>query len=223
MRQTIQTKNDIAKTAGRAKKKLRTRVIKELSCNRYLYIIAVPVIIYYLIFCYVPMFGLVIAFKNYEIAKGIWASKWVGLKNFLDFFNGIYFTRTLWNTFAISLGDLVFGFPMPIIFALLLNELSMKRFKKFVQTSTYLPHFISMVVICGMIIDFFSTDGVISSLISRLGGVNMNYIGQAEYFRPIFIGTSIWQNVGWNSIIFLAALAGVDIQLYEAATIDGGV
>ena len=199
----------------------RERIARELSRNKYLYMIAVPVVAYYALFCYLPMFGIIVSFKQYEIAKGIWGSKWVGLKNFKDFFSGIYFIRTLKNTLFISIGELIFGFPMPIIFALMLNELRGLRYKKFVQTTTYLPHFISMVVICGMVVDFFSTDGIASILISHLGGANMNYIGQPEYFRSIFIGSGIWQGVGWGSIIYLAALTGIDSQLYEAARIDG--
>lgn len=200
---------------------LSSKIKNEIFRNRYLYLLAVPVLAYYLIFCYLPMFGLIIAFKQYDIGRGIWAGDWVGLQYFKEFFRGIYFYRTLRNTFLISIGDLVFGFPMPIIFALMLNELRSKYFKKTIQTVTYLPHFISMVVICGMIIDFFSTDGVISKALEFLGFSNMNYIGSAKYFRIIYIGSNIWQSVGWSSIIYLAALTGVDTQLYEAATIDG--
>ena len=167
------------------------------------------------------MFGLVIAFKQYNIGQGIWGSSWVGLQYFKEFFSGIYFTRTLANTFIISFADILFGFPLPIIFALLLNEIRFRKFKKVVQTVTYLPHFISMVVICGMIMDFFSTDGIISKLIESLGGENMNYIASPKWFRTIFVSTNVWQSFGWNSIIYLAALAGVDAELYEAATIDG--
>lgn len=208
--------------AGHTKNvKLTETVKREILRNKYLYLIAIPVIAYYLLFCYLPMFGLVIAFKDYNLAKGIWESPWVGFTYFREFFSGIYFTRTLYNTLAISVGSLIFGFPVPIIFALMLNELKSKWFGKLVQTATYLPHFISMVVICGMIVDFFSTDGVISVLISKFGGENMNYIGNPAYFRAIFIGTSIWQDFGWNSIIYIAALAGIDQEPYEAATVDG--
>ena len=203
------------------KKNLGTRIKNELTRNRYLYLMLIPVAAYYLIFCYGPMFGLVIAFKDYSIAKGIAASKWVGLKYFKEFFNGIYFSRTLRNTLIISFMDILFGFPFPIIFALLLNELKCKWFKKTVQTVTYLPHFISLVVICGMITDFFSTNGLISSFIGMLGGKNMNYVASAKWFRTIFIGSGVWSSFGWNSIIYLAALSGVDAQLYEAAEIDG--
>ena len=213
-----------AMTAGGNEKKklsLAMRIKRELVKNRYLYLLAIPVIVFYALFLYGPMFGLVIAFKQYNIGQGIFQSKWVGFQYFQEFFKSIYFSRTLLNTFIISFADILFGFPLPIIFALLLNELRGTRFKKTVQTVTYLPHFISMVVICGMITDFFSTDGVISRLIAMLGGENMNYLASPKWFRTIFVGTNVWQSFGWNSIIYLAALTGVDTQLYEAAAIDG--
>ena len=205
----------------KVKKSVWERISIELKRNKYLYILSIPVIAYYLIFMYGPMFGLVIAFKQYNIGQGIWGSKWVGFQYFFEFVNGVYFTRTLFNTLIISLSDILFGFPVPILFALLLNELRNERFKKIVQTVSYLPHFISLVVICGMINDFFSTNGIISQLIELLGGENMNYVASPKWFRPIFVGTNIWQSFGWNSIIYLAALTGVDAVLYEAATIDG--
>ena len=214
-----------AVAAGKREKNMKEplvrRMKKELVRNKYLYLLAIPVIAFYAIFMSGPMCGLVIAFKQYNIGQGILGSKWVGLQYFREFFQSIYFSRTLINTFIISFADILFGFPLPIIFALLLNELRGNRFKKTVQTITYLPHFISMVVICGMITDFFTTDGIVSKLIEALGGQNMNYLNSAKWFRTIFVGTNVWQSFGWNSIIYLAALTGVDAQLYEAATIDG--
>lgn len=194
---------------------------QELVKNRYLYLIAVPVIAYYIIFCYFPMFGIVIAFKNYEIGKGILDSSWVGLAHFKAFFGGAYFKRTLVNTLKISFYEILFGFPAPIVFAFLMNELRSKYFKKTVQTITYLPHFISMVVVCGMIVDFFSTDGIVTKIISFFGGEKMNYVGDPRYFRAVYVATGIWQGIGWNSIIYLAAFTGIDQELYEAAAIDG--
>jgi putative aldouronate transport system permease protein len=196
-------------------------VSAEIKKNKYLYILTVPVAAFYIIFLYGPMFGLVIAFKDYNIGQGLWASAWVGFKYFREYFESVYFLRTLGNTFIISVLDILFGFPFPIIFALMLNELKWKGLKKLAQTSSYLPHFISTVVICGMIADFFGTDGLISGLIAGFGGENINYVGAARYFRPVFIGTNIWQGFGWGSIIYLAALSGVNSELYEAATIDG--
>lgn len=206
---------------GGSRLRLGQRITAELKRNKYLYILSVPVILFYALFMYGPMFGLVIAFKQYNIGQGIIGSKWVGLQYFKEFFQGIYFSRTLINTFVISFLDILLGFPLPIIFALLLNELQGKWFKKTVQTVTYLPHFISMVVICGMIVDFFGTNGIITHFIEMFGGENANYLAKPEWFRGIFVGTNVWQTFGWNSIIYLAALSGVDAQLYEAARIDG--
>lgn len=200
---------------------LTTRVKNELWQNRYLYLLAIPVIAYYVLFCYLPMFGLVIAFKQYELGKGIMESQWVGLKYFQEFFGGIYFGRLMRNTLLISFYSILFGFPAPIIFALLMNELRQRRFKKVVQTVTYLPHFISLVVICGMIVDFLASDGVLTRVFTMFGGQKTNYVGDARYFRVIYVISDIWQGIGWGSIIYLAALAGIDQQLYEAAVIDG--
>ena len=196
-------------------------VKKELLKNKYLYIMAIPVILYYLIFCYLPMGGLVIAFKQYEISKGILASRWVGLKYFKEFFSGIYFRRIFGNTLLISFYDILFGFPAPVIFALLLNEVRGQKFKKTVQTITYLPHFISLVVICGMIVDFFGRTGIISVMLSAFTGEPKNYMSDPKYFRRIYVITNIWQNIGWDSIIYIAAIAGIDQEMYEAAVIDG--
>ena len=197
------------------------RIKKELKRNYCVYIMAIPVIVYFLLFCYGPMFGVVIAFKQYDMAKGILASKWVGLKYFIEYFQSEYFVRTVRNTLLISFYDIIIGFPIPIIFALMLNEIVNVKFKKLVQNVTYLPHFISMVVMCGIISDFFATEGAATRLIAALGGEKVNYLGLAKYFRRIFVGTNIWQAFGWESIIYLAALTGVDKQLYEAAEIDG--
>jgi len=201
-----------------------TKIKKELSVNRYIYILAIPVIIYYLIFCYVPMAGIVIAFKQFDIGKGIagiFDSNWVGFKYFNDFFKSRDFVRLMRNTFLISFYDLIFGFPMPVIFALLINEVKNSRFKKTIQTVTYLPHFISLVVMCGIITDFFSANGIITKLISLFGGAQKNYLGDASMFRGIYVGTNIWQGFGWGSIIYLAALTGINPELYEAASVDG--
>lgn len=203
------------------KSSLSCRIKDELYRNAVLYIMAIPVILYFILFMYLPMFGLVIAFKKYDIAKGIFGSQWVGFKYFKEFFTGLYFKRTLKNTLMLSGGNILFGFPAPIIFALLLNELRNKHFKKTVQTITYLPHFISLVVVCGMLTNFFSSDGVATQIIMKFGGEKMNYLASTKYFRTIYIASEIWQSIGWNSIIYLAALTGIDMQLYEAAVIDG--
>lgn len=200
---------------------LASRIRTELRRNKMLYLIAIPVILYFVVFHYCSMFGLVIAFKEYDLSLGIFGSPWVGFKHFRTFFGGIYFGRTLRNTLIISMYGIVFGFTAPVIFALMLNELKGKLFKKTVQTVTYLPHFISMVVVCGMLVDFLSSDGMLTNLLAKLGGPQINYIDTPKYFRTIYIVSEIWQGVGWGSIIYLAALTGIDQQLYEAATIDG--
>jgi putative aldouronate transport system permease protein len=167
------------------------------------------------------MYGAVIAFKNFVPARGILGSPWVGLKHFKDFFGSFYFSRLLKNTFLISFWSLVFGFPAPILFALILNEVRGKLFKRVSQTLSYLPHFISLVVICGLIRDFCSESGLIGQLAAMFGGVPGNLLARAENFRAIYVGSGIWQGLGWSSIIYLAAISGVDLELYDAAIIDG--
>lgn len=182
---------------------------------------ALPVVAYYIIFHYAPMYGAIIAFKEFNPALGIMGSPWVGFKHFKSFFEGVYFWRLVRNTLLISVYSLIWGFPAPIILALLLNEVKNKYFKRTVQTVSYLPHFISLVVVCGIIKDFTSTDGVINDIIEFLGGERTNFLMIPEWFRPIYVGSGIWQEVGWGSIIYLAAITNIDPQLYEAATIDG--
>lgn len=210
-----------AKPTKTEKSGVGARIRRELVKNKYVYLLALPVIAYYIIFCYWPMFGLVIAFKQYEVAKGIFASQWVGLKYFMEFFQSRNFLRLMRNTLGISIYELIAGFPAPIIFALLLNEIRNSKFKRTVQTITYLPHFISMVVLCGMITDFFSTEGIITKILMHFGGQQINYLGEPRYFKTIYVTTGIWQGVGWGSIIYLAALSGINPELYEAATVDG--
>jgi putative aldouronate transport system permease protein len=176
-----------------------------------------PVLLYYLIFHYGPMYGAVIAFEDFNPIKGVFGSKWIGLQNFQDFFSSVYFGRLLFNTVAISVLDLIFGFPAPIILALLINELRWNPFKRLVQTVTYLPHFVSVVVVVGMMVDFFARDGLVNQLL----GTNVSYMQSAEWFRQLFVGSGIWQHVGWLSIVYLAAIATIDPQLYDAAKVDG--
>ncbi|MDD3766181.1 MAG: ABC transporter permease subunit [Eubacteriales bacterium] len=199
----------------------QSKIKKELSRNKYLYIMAIPVVLYYIVFHYSPLYGALIAFKNFEASKGIWGSSWVGLKHFQDFFGSIYFTRLMRNTILINLYNLIFGFPAPIILALLLNELRSKKYKSLVQTISYLPHFISIIVICGMITDFFSKTGIVTNLLRVFGVPQINLLSMPEYFRAIYVSTDIWQGMGWSSIIYLSALSGIDSELYEAASIDG--
>ncbi len=196
-------------------------ILKEVTSNKYLYIMALPVALYYLLFHYGPMYGAVIAFKDYNIAKGVLESPWVGFKHFQTFFESRYFGRLMRNTFFISLEQLIWGFPAPVLLALLLNEVRNKYFKRTVQTLSYLPHFISLVVIAGMIHDFMGRDGLITDLFTLLGGKRTNLLSVAGYFRTIYVSTGIWQQIGWGSIIYLAALSGIDSMQYEAAEIDG--
>ena len=199
-----------------------SRLARDLVKNYGLYLLLVPAILFYTLFCYKPLYGAIIAFKRYVPTKGIIASPWVGLTHFEAFFGSYYFWRLLRNTLTISLSSLVIGFPAPIIFALLLNELRSERFKKIVQTVTYLPHFISMVVMCSMIILFLSpSSGVLNRIIEILGGQSVYFMGKPEYFKTIYVLSGVWQNTGWSSIIYMAALSGIDPQLHEAATIDG--
>jgi putative aldouronate transport system permease protein len=180
-----------------------------------------PVVIYYVVFMYFPMYGLQIAFKNFTPAKGIWGSEWVGFKHFISFYQSYYIWRLLRNTVMISLYELVFGFPAPILLALLLNELRNRVFKNFVQSVTYLPHFISIVVVAGMMVDFLSGDGLINKLTGMFGVPSVSFLLVPEWFRSIYVSSGIWQGIGWGSIIYLAAIAGIDPSLYEAAKTDG--
>jgi putative aldouronate transport system permease protein len=180
-----------------------------------------PVVAYYLIFHYGPMYGAIIAFKDFSPALGILGSPWIGLQNFQDFFGSVYVVRLLRNTLAINVLDIVFGFPAPIILALLLNELTSQRFKRMVQTITYLPHFMSLVVVVGIMIDYLSRDGLINKLLSVVGFQPIAFMQNASWYWTLYVGSSIWQAVGWGSIIFLASIANVDPTLYEAAVVDG--
>lgn len=189
--------------------------------NKLLYWLILPSLIFILIFNYIPMGGLIIAFQDYSFTRGIWGSEWIGFENFTDFFSGMYFGRTLGNTLALSGLDLLFNFPAAIILALMLNEVRSARFKRTIQTVSYMPHFISMVVAAGLIKEFCDSSGVISSLAVQLGGKPQSYISQPQYFRSIFTISEIWKSVGFNSIVYLAALSGISEELYEAARIDG--
>ncbi len=198
------------------------RLGKDLKLNKALYISIIPVLLFYIIFCYVPMYGVLMAFQDYDPAKGVLGSAWIGLQNFKEFFGGIYFKRILYNTLNISFSSIIWGFPAPIILALLMNEIRSKKFKKGIQTITYMPHFISILVICGMIQMFTSESGIINTIIVFFGGKNNgSLLNNPNNFVPIYIISEIWQGVGWGSIIYLAALSGIDAELYDAAYTDG--
>ncbi|GGG65166.1 ABC transporter permease [Paenibacillus radicis (ex Gao et al. 2016)] len=196
-------------------------LIKDLVGNRYLYLMMLPVLAYYLIFHYAPMYGVLIAFKDYSPMKGILGSPWVDFKHFETFFNSYYFLRVLKNTLLISVYSLLFEFPAPIILALLINEVRSRSYKRVVQSITYMPYFISMIVIAGLIRDFTDSGGVLNSIYMYFGGDGTSMLQNEGLFRPIYILSEIWQKAGWESIIYLAALAGIDQGQYEAARIDG--
>ncbi len=206
---------------ARSTQSLWVTIGRDLRRNKLLYLMVLPVIAYYVIFDYGPMYGLQIAFKDYSPGTGIWGSPWVGLDHFVQFFDSYYFWRIIRNTLLINVYELIFGFPAPIILALLLNELRRQAFKRIVQTITYLPHFISIVVVVGMLVDFLARDGVVNQLLLSLGINSKSYLSEPEWFRFIYVSSGIWQQVGWGSIIYLAALSGIDPTLYEAARVDG--
>ena len=201
--------------------KIKKKIGREWNRNKYLYFLCLPFLIYYILFHYGPMSGLLMAFQDYSIVDGIWNSPFIGFENFIRFFQSQYFVRLVKNTLLLSI-YIAWGFPAPLILALLLNEVRNQRFKKAVQTITYLPHFISLVVVCGMLTQFLSRDGFITNILVHLGVMEpTNLLGEKQYFRTIYIASGIWQEIGWGTIIYLAALSGVDEQLYEAARIDG--
>lgn len=189
-----------------------------LRKNKWAYLMLIPVVLYYFIFHYIPMFGVVIAFKDYTPFKGIIGSEWAGLKHFISFFNNMYFWRLIRNTIFISFYDLLFNFPAPVILALLFNEIKNKYFKSTIQTISYFPHFISLVVMCGMIKSFTLSEGIITNFMVSVAGINREaLLLNANYFRPIYVLSSTWKEIGWNSIIYMAALSGINTELYEAS------
>lgn len=203
------------------KKSFGKRLGRDLKKYSGVYIMVLPVVIFYLLFCYKPMYGILIAFKDFSPAAGILGSDWVGFRYFKEFFHSYYFTRILKNTLVISLTSIIVGFPMPIIFALLLNEIKNQKFKRITQTISYMPHFISLVVVCSMIKMFTASNGFITYILSFFGGQDYSLLTRPGYFLPIYVLSGIWQEIGWGSIIYLAALSGIDQELYEAARIDG--
>ena len=194
---------------------------KRMYQFRHIYVILLPLLLYYFIFAYLPIGGNLMAFQKYSVTKGIMGSKWVGLDNFKSFLSSYNFWQLFRNTLAISLYSLVVNFPAPIILALLLNEVRSTKFKKMVQTISYMPHFISTVVICSMVLIFLSSEGLFNSIRTLFGGEEISYMTHAGYFRTIYVLMNLWQSIGWGSIIYIAAIAGIDQELYEAAVIDG--
>ncbi len=206
---------------NKERKYTKAAIKKDFRRNGKLYLMIIPAVICLILFAYLPMGGLLMAFENYKPKSGIFGSQWVGLKHFKDFFTSFYFPRTMKNTLWISFLQLAIEFPATIIFALLLNEVVNTKFKRTIQTISYMPNFISMVVISGIIVDFCSSRGALTALISMFTGSNQNLLSMPQYWRPIYIISDLWQGIGFGSIIYMAALAGVDKSLYEAAEIDG--
>ncbi|NSW91018.1 MAG: sugar ABC transporter permease [Firmicutes bacterium] len=204
---------------------MKEKQMRNIKENIELYILILPVLLHIFIFHYIPLYGIVIAFQDYYPGSPFIAFdgsvKWVGLKHIIEFIKSIYFVRVFRNTILLSFYGLVFGFWVPIVFALLLNELANGFFKKFVQTASYLPHFISNVVVAGMVISFISTDGIVNDLIVLLGGNPIRFNIEPRYFRVIYTITSIWKSFGWSSILYLSSISSIDPNLYESARIDG--
>ncbi len=199
----------------------RAVVARDFQKHWPLYLLILPTIAFYLLWCYGPLYGIVMAFNNFSPRKGILGSEFVGLRWYFEFFRSPYAFRVIRNTVLINFWNLVWGFPLPIILALLLNELRNQAFKRVVQTITYMPYFISIVIICGMLRDFTASDGVFGTITKMLGGTPVNLLGNPAYFRTLYVGSELWQRIGWDSIIFLSALSAINPELYEAATIDG--
>jgi len=211
-------KKSVAKTK---KKALVKRFIRVYNRDKYLYMLFLIPFVYFVVFKYAPMYGVLLAFKDYRIVKGVLGSPWVGLKYFREFLSNPYSYKLIRNTVVLRVYQLLFGLPAPVVLALLLNELRSEKFKRFVQTASYLPHFISLVVVCGMIVTFVATDGVVNEIVRFFGGKPFPWLMAPEWFRTIEIVSRIWQGTGWTSIIYLAALSAIGPQLYEAAVIDG--
>lgn len=195
---------------------------KSIWRSRYLYLLILPALIYYIVFLYAPMYGIQIAFKAFNPALGISGSKWVGLEYFIQFFHSEFFSRTLLNTLGISLYSIIVGFPIPIILALLINEVKNRYFKRTVQTIVYLPYFVSTVIIVSMILSLLSpNNGLVNKLLELFGVDAIHFMAEPKYFKTIYVLSDIWQSSGYGSIIYLAALTSIDPALYEAATVDG--
>ncbi|PYI57593.1 ABC transporter permease [Paenibacillus flagellatus] len=187
-----------------------------------LYVLLLPVIAFFIVFEYVPMYGVQIAFKNFVATKGVWGSPWVGLRHFERFFESYYFWRLLLNTLGIGLYQLIVGFPVPIVLALLINEVRSRTFSRFVQTVTYAPHFLSTVVMVGLILIFLSPEtGLLNRIVAAVRGEPIPFLTEPAWFKSVYVLSGVWQQMGWSSIIYLAALTGIDPQLHEAARVDG--
>lgn len=199
------------------KKSLKSRLWKQ----KYLLLMSLPGFLVVLVFCYFPMYGVLIAFENYSVRRGILGSEWIGLKHFVDFFSNPLALRTVKNSVVLGLYNLFWSFPVPIIFALLLNELRSVKFKRVVQTVSYFPYFLSTMIVAGMLIQFCSREGLFNQILGFFGHSPVLFLQEASWFRTIFIGSGIWQGAGYGTILYLAAISNVDPSLYDVASIDG--
>lgn len=195
--------------------------IKNVKAHHWLYIMCIPSILYFILFKYVPMWGILISFQDFNIYKGFLASEWVGFKHFADFFSANNFLPLMGNTLILSFYSILFAFPAPIILAILLNEIKKSWFKRTIQTIVYIPHFVSMVIVASITFMVFSSTGPVNGFITSTGGTAKAFLTEPQYFRALIIGQTIWKESGWGTIVFLAAMSGIDMEQYEAAIVDG--
>ena len=222
MKKALKTQPAADSLALNRKKPWYIHLLNNIKQHPLLYVMAAIVLAYYIIFAYAPMYGVTIAFKDFKPTKGIFGSEWVGLKHFKRFFSSRDCWRVIKNTLSINIGMLLVAFPLPIIFALLLNEIRSKKFVRITQTVTYMPHFVSAVVVCSLLLQFSRDDGILTQILNKLGLVDLtNLFTHDEYFQPLYIGRHVWKDLGWDSIIYFAALSGIDMSMYEAAALDG--
>lgn len=194
---------------------------QNIYAKRYFYVLLLPLVLYYIIFSYIPIYGITLAFKEFNYAKGIIGSKWIGFQNFTDLFIYEDFWTAFYNTIIISLGRLIIEFPVPIILALLLNEITRNKIKRLYQTVITFPHFLSWVVLSGIIINTLNDSGVVNQMISAFGFAKFNFLMNTSIFRPLLYVTDIWKEMGWSAIIYIAAISGINPELYEASYVDG--
>lgn len=210
-----------AQIKATAERSFAKRIKRDFRKNKVKYLIVALPVLFYIIFYYVPLYGAIIAFQDFSPRLGITGSEWVGFKHFIDFFQSKSFGRVLRNTFVLSGLDILFSFPLPIIFAILLNEVKNRLFKRTIQTVSYMPHFISLVIVCSMVKNFCAYDGIVNWIIAKLGFEPFSILQEPKAFKYVYVISNIWQEMGWNSILYIAALAGINEELYEAAALDG--
>lgn len=210
-----------AQIKATAERSFAKRIKRDFRKNKIKYLIVALPVLFYIIFYYVPLYGAIIAFQDFSPRLGITGSEWVGFRHFIDFFQSKSFGRVLRNTFVLSGLDILFSFPLPIIFAILLNEVKNRLFKRTIQTVSYMPHFISLVIVCSMVKNFCAYDGIVNWIIAKLGFEPFSILQEPKAFKYVYVISNIWQEMGWNSILYIAALAGINEELYEAASLDG--